>query len=52
MLMGYGLLYVAAALTLVSMISYLRSAWPTLLEGITAGTGNSDEEARKPVIED
>ncbi|MEM6708592.1 MAG: CDP-diacylglycerol--glycerol-3-phosphate 3-phosphatidyltransferase [Pseudomonadota bacterium] len=31
---GYGLLYVAAALTLWSMILYLRAAWPTLREGM------------------
>jgi CDP-diacylglycerol--glycerol-3-phosphate 3-phosphatidyltransferase len=29
---GYGLLYIAAALTLWSMIAYVRAAWPTLQE--------------------
>jgi CDP-diacylglycerol--glycerol-3-phosphate 3-phosphatidyltransferase len=29
---GYGLLYVAAALTLWSMVVYVRAAWPTLRE--------------------
>ncbi|TVS16763.1 MAG: CDP-diacylglycerol--glycerol-3-phosphate 3-phosphatidyltransferase [Gammaproteobacteria bacterium] len=30
--LGYGLLYVAAVLTLWSMVAYLRAAWPTLRE--------------------
>ena len=32
---GYGLLYVAAVMTLISMIIYLRAAWPTLRQGLT-----------------
>ena len=30
--LGYGLLYVAAALTLWSMVIYIQAAWPTLRE--------------------
>ena len=30
--LGYGLLYIAAALTLWSMVIYMRAAWPTLRE--------------------
>ena len=51
-LMGYGLLYVAAVLTLVSMISYLRSAWPALREGITSGTGSNSAEVPAEVSEE
>jgi len=36
-LMGYALLYAAALLTLWSMINYLRSAWPMLVEGAMGG---------------
>ena len=37
---GYILLYVAAVMTLISMIMYLRAAWPTLMHGLTQqGTG-------------
>jgi CDP-diacylglycerol---glycerol-3-phosphate 3-phosphatidyltransferase len=32
-LLGYGLLYAAAALTLWSMVLYLHAAWPTLKSG-------------------
>lgn len=32
-LVGYTLLYIAAILTLWSMVSYLRSAWPSLMSG-------------------
>ena len=42
-LIGYGLLYAAAALTLVSLVAYLRKAWPTLMDGMTSG--ESDAEA-------
>ena len=31
---GLGLLYFAAVLTIISMISYLRAAWPSLREGM------------------
>ena len=34
-LVGYSLLYVAAVMTLISMVIYLRSAWPTLKQGFT-----------------
>jgi CDP-diacylglycerol--glycerol-3-phosphate 3-phosphatidyltransferase len=34
-LIGYSLLYVAAVMTLISMVIYLRSAWPTLRQGFT-----------------
>jgi CDP-diacylglycerol--glycerol-3-phosphate 3-phosphatidyltransferase len=34
--LGYGLLYVAAALTLWSMVVYIRAAWPTLREAYEA----------------
>lgn len=33
-LIGYGLLYVAAIMTLISMIAYLRAAWPALRQGL------------------
>jgi phosphatidylglycerophosphate synthase len=33
---GYGLLYIAAALTLWSMVVYIRAAWPTLREAYEA----------------
>jgi CDP-diacylglycerol--glycerol-3-phosphate 3-phosphatidyltransferase len=32
--LGYGLLDMAAGLTLISMISYLRTAWPVLRRGL------------------
>lgn len=34
-LVGYSLLYVAAVMTLISMILYLQAAWPTLRQGFT-----------------
>lgn len=36
-LMGYALLYAASLLTLWSMINYLRSAWPMLVQGAMSG---------------
>ncbi len=37
---GYVLIYVAAIMTLVSMVLYLRAAWPTLRVGLSQqGTG-------------
>lgn len=33
-IIGYVLLYVAAVLTLISMVMYLRAAWPTLRTGM------------------
>ncbi len=47
-LMGYALLYAAAVLTLVSMINYLRSAWPSLREGISAGAGGASTQTKSP----
>jgi len=32
-LIGYGLLYIAAVMTLWSMVLYLRAAWPSLMSG-------------------
>ena len=42
---GYGLLYVAALMTLWSMSLYLQAAWPTLKQGLEAAKGvkTSDE---------
>ncbi|TNF90834.1 MAG: CDP-diacylglycerol--glycerol-3-phosphate 3-phosphatidyltransferase [Gammaproteobacteria bacterium] len=34
-LAGYGLLYLAAIMTLISMVLYLQAAWPTLRHGFT-----------------
>jgi CDP-diacylglycerol--glycerol-3-phosphate 3-phosphatidyltransferase len=37
---GYILLYVAAVMTLISMVIYLKAAWPSLMHGFTQqGTG-------------
>ncbi len=33
-ILGYCLLYLAAGLTLISMVSYLRMAWPALRKGL------------------
>lgn len=33
-LLGYGLIYIAAVMTLWSMVVYLRAAWPILKEGM------------------
>ena len=43
--LGYALLYAAALLTLVSMVNYLRAAWPTLREGATS-TGEDAGEGQ------
>ena len=32
---GYALLYLAAVMTLISMVTYIRAAWPTLRQGWT-----------------
>lgn len=32
---GYALLYLAAAMTLISMVLYIRAAWPTLRQGLS-----------------
>jgi CDP-diacylglycerol--glycerol-3-phosphate 3-phosphatidyltransferase len=34
-MLGYALLYVAAVMTLISMVLYLHAAWPTLRYGLT-----------------
>ncbi|MCB1686784.1 MAG: CDP-diacylglycerol--glycerol-3-phosphate 3-phosphatidyltransferase [Pseudomonadales bacterium] len=34
-MIGYVLLYVAAIMTFISMIAYLRAAWPALKQGLT-----------------
>ncbi len=36
-IVGYVLCYVAALLTLASMVAYLRAAWPALRDGFTGG---------------
>jgi CDP-diacylglycerol--glycerol-3-phosphate 3-phosphatidyltransferase len=36
LVLGYVLLYAAAALTLVSMVTYIRKAWPALRAGLDA----------------
>lgn len=33
-LIGYGLIYVAATMTLISMVIYMRAAWPSLVDGM------------------
>ncbi len=38
-LTGYGLLYLAAVMTLISMALYIRAAWPTLRQGMTQQGG-------------
>ena len=39
---GYVLLYLAAVMTLISMVLYIRAAWPTLRHGFTQkGAGRS-----------
>jgi CDP-diacylglycerol--glycerol-3-phosphate 3-phosphatidyltransferase/cardiolipin synthase len=43
---GFALLYVAAVLTLWSMLVYVRSAWPLLREGIWPGSGSEDVSRR------
>jgi len=47
-LIGYGLLYAAAALTLVSLVAYLRMAWPTLMDGMIT---DESEEVADQVVE-
>lgn len=32
---GYALLYLAAVMTLISMVLYIKAAWPTLRQGLT-----------------
>ncbi len=32
--LGYVLIYLAAIMTLISMVMYLRAAWPTLRAGL------------------
>jgi CDP-diacylglycerol---glycerol-3-phosphate 3-phosphatidyltransferase len=33
-MLGYALIYLAAIMTLISMVVYLRAAWPTLRDGL------------------
>jgi CDP-diacylglycerol--glycerol-3-phosphate 3-phosphatidyltransferase len=47
-IIGYVLLYIAAVMTLASMVIYLRAAWPTLLSGLR---GASKPGADEPVAE-
>ncbi len=35
-ILGYALLYIAAGMTLISMVVYLRAAWPTLMDGLAS----------------
>lgn len=35
-ILGYVLLYIAAGMTLISMVVYLRAAWPTLMDGLAS----------------
>lgn len=41
-IVGVVLLYAAALITLWSMVTYLRAAWPSLLEGLKTGAGTPD----------
>ena len=43
-LMGYALLYAASLLTLWSMINYLRTAWPMLVEGAMSGGAPPEQD--------
>lgn len=42
-ILGLSLLYVAAVLTIASMVSYLRAAWPTLRDGARTQTPRDRE---------
>jgi CDP-diacylglycerol--glycerol-3-phosphate 3-phosphatidyltransferase len=42
-LIGYGLVYIAAIMTMASMAIYLQAAWPALLEGM-----RDDGDSRSP----
>lgn len=42
--LGYGLMFIAAAMTLWSMVIYLRAAWPILKEGMLTGDGSAAPE--------
>ena len=35
-ILGYTLLYIAAGMTLVSMVVYLNAAWTTLMDGLAS----------------
>lgn len=50
--LGYGLMFAAAALTLWSMVVYLRAAWPILKEGMLTGDGTADTVATDPIVEE
>jgi CDP-diacylglycerol--glycerol-3-phosphate 3-phosphatidyltransferase len=47
-IVGYVLLYIAAVMTLASMVIYLKAAWPTLLAGLH---GASQDQALDPSIQ-
>jgi CDP-diacylglycerol--glycerol-3-phosphate 3-phosphatidyltransferase len=47
-IIGYALLYIAVTMTLVSMVLYLRAAWPTLRTGMTNSAGIESGGARDP----
>ena len=40
-LIGYALIYVAAIMTLISMVLYLKAAWPSLVDGMRDEQGDS-----------
>ena len=43
---GYVLLYLAAVMTLISMVLYIRAAWPTLRYGFTQKGAGSQQYLR------
>jgi CDP-diacylglycerol--glycerol-3-phosphate 3-phosphatidyltransferase len=45
-MVGYILLYIAAVMTLASMVIYLRAAWPTLVAGLQGASKPTATEAR------
>ena len=40
-LIGYALIYIAAIMTLISMVIYLKAAWPSLIDGLRDTHGDS-----------
>ena len=40
-LIGYALIYIAAIMTLISMVIYLKAAWPSLIDGLRDNPGDS-----------
>ena len=45
-IVGYVLLYIAAIMTLASMVIYLRAAWPTLVDGLQGASTTAAGDAR------